>query len=391
MLKKKMIPLLLTVAISVTAFLIPVNVQAITVSQQYINQNRSYQSLQPQGLVIHDTDNAGATAQNNRDYFNRIYASASAHCFVDWNNVIQTIPENEVAWHAGYTANHRYLSIEMCEPANHNVAQFNTMYQKAVELSADICKRYGWSANNIVSHYWCSITFGETDHEDPIAFLKDYGKSWDILLSDIQKAINGESVSVTTNTIPSINSNNATDYSRYGSFVGGRCGELQTLLNKVGYNLVVDSKFGANTLNAVMSFQQKYGLQVDGYAGNQTFSKLNEVIGNKPTKVVTTNSDNWVARLQAECNRQRLSQQIVDNIAGRNTLNGCPTLRQGSQGNITKLLQEKLVSLGYDTNGIDGIFGSGTAYAVAQWQKANGLYTDGIIGRQSWSKLLGLQ
>lgn len=173
------------------AFLLPFyDVQALEVSKQYISHNRSGQYLKPQGVVIHDTDNAGATAQNNRDYFNRCQVSASAHYFVDWNQTIQTIPENEVAWHAGYTANHRYLSIEICEPRGHNPLQFNSAYQKAVELTADMCKRYGWRVDKIYSHYWCSYTFHQTDHEDPIAFFREYGKSMDTFKNDVKACMN---------------------------------------------------------------------------------------------------------------------------------------------------------------------------------------------------------
>lgn len=176
------------------------NVQALTIDEQLIANNRSYQYLNSVGLVIHDTDNEGATAQNNRDYFNRAYVAASAHYFVDWTKTIRTIPEDEIAWHAGPTANHRYLSIEMCKPKGHNTLEFNVMYQKTVDLAADICKRHGWTAKNIVSHYWCSVTFGETDHEDPIAFLKQYNHSWDKLCNDIQNSIDGKSITVNTNT-----------------------------------------------------------------------------------------------------------------------------------------------------------------------------------------------
>ena len=102
------------------------------------------------------------------------------------------------------------------------------------------------------------------------------------------------------------------------------------------------------------------------------------------------NSDNWVSRLQEECNVQGFSNQVVDGIPGPNTLNGCPTMRQGAQGNITRLLQEKLVSLGFDTNGVDGIFGSGTDYAVRAFQGRCGLIADGIVGPNTWTKLLGL-
>ena len=103
-----------------------------------------------------------------------------------------------------------------------------------------------------------------------------------------------------------------------------------------------------------------------------------------PSNPPTTNYDSWVARLQEECNKQGFSNQKVDGIAGPNTLNGCPMLKQGARGNITKLLQEKL--------GIsaDGIFGANTIAAVISYQKANGLSADGIVGPNTWKKLLGL-
>ena len=103
-----------------------------------------------------------------------------------------------------------------------------------------------------------------------------------------------------------------------------------------------------------------------------------------PSNPPTTNYDSWVARLQEECNKQGFSNQKVDGIAGPNTLNGCPMLKQGARGNITKLLQEQL--------GIsaDGIFGANTKAAAISYQKANGLSADGIVGPNTWKKLLGL-
>ena len=104
----------------------------------------------------------------------------------------------------------------------------------------------------------------------------------------------------------------------------------------------------------------------------------------------TIKCDDWVRRLQQECNNQGFSKQSVDGIGGPATLAGCPTLKKGAQGNITKLLQEKLVKLGYNTNGIDGIFGSGTYSAVREFQKTRGLSADGIVGQNTWRKLLNL-
>ena len=107
-------------------------------------------------------------------------------------------------------------------------------------------------------------------------------------------------------------------------------------------------------------------------------------------KPIVNTGNSWVKRLQEECNKQGFSNQTVDGIAGSNTLKGCPTLKQGVRGNITKLLQEKLVSLGYNTNGIDGIFGLGTKNAVMSFQKANNIVADGIVGKNTWRKLLNI-
>lgn len=163
---------------------------AIPVDQQFINQNRSYRELAPQGLVIHDTCDEGGTAQNNRDYFNRVYVGSSAHYFIDWKGIIQCVPESEQAWHAGPFANYRYLSIEMCNPSGYNLEQFNQVYKNTVSLAVDLCLKYNWNANNIFSHKYISNTYKQTDHEDPNAFLEKYGKSWDTLVNDITATLN---------------------------------------------------------------------------------------------------------------------------------------------------------------------------------------------------------
>ena len=128
---------------------------------------------------------------------------------------------------------------------------------------------------------------------------------------------------------------------------------------------------------------------VNGKAVENTTPVKNEEII-KPVQAPVSNTDDWVARLQAECNKQGFSNQSVDGIAGPNTLKGCPTLRKGAKGNITKLLQERLVNLGYSTNGVDGIFGSGTYSAVREFQKTRGLSVDRIVGQNTWRKLLNL-
>lgn len=201
----------------------------------------------------------------------------------------------------------------------------------------------------------------------------------------VQTETKVENVVVTTHSITETKSN----VQKAKEYVGSRCKELQEKLILLGYNCGgygADSQFGQGTYNSLVQFQKDNGLDPDGLAGIRTFAKLDELIAKKSSN----SGDDWVRRLQQECNNQGFSNQKVDGIAGANTLNGCPTLRQGASGNITKLLQEKLVSLGYSTNGIDGIYGSGTVNAVKSYQSSKGLSQDGVCGQATWRKLLGL-
>ena len=63
-------------------------------------------------------------------------------------------------------------------------------------------------------------------------------------------------------------------------------------------------------------------------------------------------------------------------------------LKMGSSGSDVKKLQEQLNGAGYKLD-TDGVYGQQTANAVKQYQKANGLSVDGIVGDQTWGKLNG--
>ena len=115
-----------------------------------------------------------------------------------------------------------------------------------------------------------------------------------------------------------------------------------------------------------------------------------ESVNIKSTPVKSNNNtNNIIAELQQECNRQGFSNQVVDGIVGPNTLNGCPTLKYGSQGNITKIMQTLLVKRGYDITP-DGIFGRNTLTVVKKSQYYNDLTIDGIVGKKTWKNLLNM-
>ena len=62
-------------------------------------------------------------------------------------------------------------------------------------------------------------------------------------------------------------------------------------------------------------------------------------------------------------------------------------IKKGSKGDAVKQLQNVLISLGYSIVA-DGDFGPKTETIVKDFQKKNGLVADGIVGQQTWNKLI---
>ena len=90
----------------------------------------------------------------------------------------------------------------------------------------------------------------------------------------------------------------------------------------------------------------------------------------------TDSKINIIDELKEECTRQGFSSY--------------PTCRKGAKGNITKIIQRLLIEKGYKLPlyGADGSFGAETEKAVKKFQSDNGLSIDGIVGKNTWNKLL---
>ena len=61
-----------------------------------------------------------------------------------------------------------------------------------------------------------------------------------------------------------------------------------------------------------------------------------------------------------------------------------PILQQGANGNSVQALQKLLGGIA-----VDGVFGPITHQAVINFQRANGLTRDGLVGTHTWGALLG--
>lgn len=73
------------------------------------------------------------------------------------------------------------------------------------------------------------------------------------------------------------------------------------------------------------------------------------------------------------------------------TVSGLPLIRYGDKSESVRAAQLLLIGRGYDCGrcGADGEVGQDTCNAVIAFQRARGLQQDGIIGAQTWARLIG--
>lgn len=108
-------------------------------------------------IVIHYTGNINDTASNNANYFYGGNRNASAHYFVDDNEIFQVVEDYNGAWHCGdgnnkYGINNRNsISIEMCGTADGRISE--KTIENTLELTRHLMKKYGIDIDHVVRHY----------------------------------------------------------------------------------------------------------------------------------------------------------------------------------------------------------------------------------------------
>ena len=116
-----------------------------------------------QYIVMHYTANNGDTAQNNCDYYHRVGGlQASAHYCVDEHGVMQSVHEDDTAWHCGARAywhpecrNANSIGIEMCSRKRADGSYYikPETVANAAALARDIMQRYGIDTDHVLRHY----------------------------------------------------------------------------------------------------------------------------------------------------------------------------------------------------------------------------------------------
>lgn len=241
------------------------------------------------------------------------------------------VDENDRSWaSANYDNDRQAITIEV---ANDEIGGNWHVSDKALEslinLCVDICKRY-----NLKLIYDETPNGSLTRHNMfvnttcPGPYLQS---KFPYIAEEVNKRLEGQSTSTPTTSTTS------------------------------GYETI---KYIQNELNA----RYNTSLNVDGIFGPLTKKAM-------------------VKGLQIELNTQCGARLNIDGIFGSLTKSACPNVKQEMKGNITWLIQARLYILGFNTNGVDGIYGSGTKNAVAKYQSSVNIASDGICGKNTFEKL----
>lgn len=194
--------------------------------KQILTHNDCYQqgkSMIPRGVMVHSTgaDNPNLsryipgddilgrnTAGNHWDQSNAewrkkfgVGLNKCVHAFVGKRAngsvaAVQTLPWTMVGWHAGNTVgNGEYIGFEICEDSLDDPGYFDAAYRQAVELTAELCRRYDLDPLEdgvVISHAEGSKRGIASNHADVDHWFKRFGVTMDDFREDVNAVLQGE-------------------------------------------------------------------------------------------------------------------------------------------------------------------------------------------------------
>lgn len=111
-------------------------------------------SMTAEGYCVHNTAN-DASANNEANYMLNNNNNVSFHYVVDDKEVIQCIPENLNAWHAGDgrkgNGNRKYIGVEICYSKSGG-ARFTAAEKNAAQFIAKGLNAKGWGIDRVKKH-----------------------------------------------------------------------------------------------------------------------------------------------------------------------------------------------------------------------------------------------
>ena len=242
-------------------------------------------SMTPTRIVVHNTAN-DASANNEIKYMITNNNETSFHFAVDDKEVVQGIPLNRNAWHAGDShgkGNMEGIAIEICYSKSGG-DRFIKAEQNAAKFIAQLLKERGWGIDKVTKHQ---------DYSGKYCPHRTLDMGWERFLNMIRAELGQTQVDVPTSSkepnytgkityqsydnkkgywLPEVNSHNPNDYAgNLGNNMGGlrakpTYGEIQIQAHVIGKGWLgwISSKdYSKNNKTNGNSYAGLYGQKVD--------------------------------------------------------------------------------------------------------------------------------
>ena len=160
----------------------PMDVELLTVNP-YSRPGTATEKIR--GIVVHYTANPGATAMDNRNYFENLKdtheTKVSSNFVIGMEGeIVQCVPTWEVAY-ASNSRNQDTVSIECCHP-DESGAFTDATYASLVDLCAWLCLKFDLTEEDVIRHY------DVTGKECPRYFV-EHTDAWENFRADVKEAL----------------------------------------------------------------------------------------------------------------------------------------------------------------------------------------------------------
>jgi len=182
---------------------------------KYMTRNDCYtanRTIEPKGIMVHSTAAPGVMAGVWFSRWNRSYKAKEisrqvcVHAFLDDKEVWQYLPWNHRGWHAGGDANNTHIGFEICEPsgfsylgskmigydAKKHEDYFRKVFDRAVELSAYLCRMYGLTERDILCHSEGARQGIASGHSDVMHWFPKHGENMDTFRAAVKEKLKSE-------------------------------------------------------------------------------------------------------------------------------------------------------------------------------------------------------
>ena len=267
-----------------------VNIRQNLVDSSKYNIKCPYE-MNAEFIVVHNTAN-DASANNEISYMKSNNNKVSYHYAVDDIEIVQGIPENRNAWHAGDSGsgqgNRKGIAIEICYSKSGG-DRFNKAEENAAEFIASKLKEKGWGIDKVKKHQ---------DFANKYCPHRTLDLGWERFLNKIRNYLGEEQVNVDTS---SKDLNTIADEVIAGKWGNGE--DRKNRLAQAGYNysevqaLVNQKLNGTSTSSNKKSIDtiadevitgkwgngndRKTNLENAGYNYQEVQNKVNEKLGVK--------------------------------------------------------------------------------------------------------------